>query len=124
MITISLGGCGEATPNCSDEKTISLVKEITAKKLSTVEYPAKIIYDFLKIDSSRASAFDEKIKKYTCEAQLTVASKDAEEKGFYVPITYESQLDDNKKLVVEMYTPDNLFGISLFLSRAILESEQ
>ncbi|MBY0575401.1 MAG: hypothetical protein K2P67_02250 [Gallionellaceae bacterium] len=50
----------------------------------------------MKIDFPRASAFDGKIKKYSCEAKLTVG-------GMYeLPIAYESQLDDKNQHIVSV----------------------
>ena len=42
----------------------------------------------------RASAYDEKIKKYRCEAELVIADT------WKLPIKYESQLNDDDRHIV------------------------
>jgi hypothetical protein len=50
----------------------------------------------MKIELPRASAFDEKIKKYSCAAKLIVGGT------IQLPITYESQLDDKNQHIVSV----------------------
>jgi len=54
------------------------------------------IKDNLKIEFPRASTFDEKIKKYSCEAKLIAGDI------YQLPITYESQLDDKNQHIVSV----------------------
>ena len=94
-ISIILVACAKEPPKCSDEATITLVQQIILDKvvetdrLSDAETKANI-----RIDLPRASAFDEKIKKYRCEAKLTVGG------NYELPISYESQLDDKNQHIV------------------------
>lgn len=82
-------------PKCSDDDTFSLVRQIILKQIGGGEgLSEKEIKDNIKIELPRASAFDEKIKKYSCDAKLVVG-------GMYeLPITYESQLDDKSQHIV------------------------
>jgi len=50
----------------------------------------------LKLELPRASSYDEKIHKYSCEAKLISGDH------YQVPITYESQLDDSQQHVVSV----------------------
>lgn len=94
-ITTLLSGCTKEPPKCSDEKTISLVKSIILDMLGGKGDPAeKDIKDAMKIEFTRATAYDKNIKKYSCEGDLIANDT------YKLPITYESQLDDNGKHIV------------------------
>lgn len=97
VIASLLVACGKEPPKCSDDDTFSLVRKIILDQLGGGDgLSEKEIKDNMKIEFPRASAFDEKIKKYSCEAKLTVG-------GMYVlPITYESQLDDKNQHIVSV----------------------
>jgi uncharacterized protein YecT (DUF1311 family) len=97
MVVSVLAACGKEPPKCSDDDTFSLVRKIILDQLGGGEgLSEKEIKDNMKIEFPRASAFDEKIKKYNCEAKLTVG-------GMYeLPITYESQLDDKGQHIVSV----------------------
>ena len=92
-----LAACGSEPPKCSDDNTFSLVRKIILDQLGGGEgLSEKEINDNMKIEFPRASAFDEKIKKYNCEAKLIAG-------GMYeLPITYESQLDDKGQHIVSV----------------------
>lgn len=94
-IAIILGGCGKEPPKCSDETTASLVRKIVLDQIGGSEgLTEKEIKDNLRIEFPRASAFDEKIKKYSCEARLVAGD------AYQLPIVYESQLDDKDQHIV------------------------
>lgn len=97
VIASFLVACGKEPPKCSDDDTFSLIRKIILDQFGGDEgLSEKEIKDNMKIEFSRASAFDEKIKKYSCEAKLTVG-------GVYeLPITYESQLDDKNQHIVSV----------------------
>lgn len=97
MMATFLAGCAKEPPKCSDDDTFSLVRKIVLDQLGGGEgLTEKEIKDNMKIEFPRASAFDEKIKKYSCEAKLAVG-------GMYeLPITYESQLDDKGQHIVSV----------------------
>lgn len=96
-IATILGGCGNELPKCSDDDTISLVREIILDQIGGGEgLTDKEIKESLKIEFPRASTFDEKIKKYSCEAKLIAGDM------YQLPITYESQLDDKNQHIVSV----------------------
>ena len=97
VVVSVLAACGKEPPKCSDDDTFSLVRKIILDQLGGSDgLSEKEIKDNMKIEFPRASAFDEKIKKYSCEAKLTVG-------GMYeLPITYESQLDDKGQHIVSV----------------------
>lgn len=102
VMSMFLAGCSKTPPKCSDEDTASLVRKIILDQFGGSEgLTEKEILENLKIELPRASAYDEKIKKYSCEAKLVAGNK------YQLPITYESQLDDQNQLVV------SVSGISL-----------
>jgi hypothetical protein len=95
VLFAQLTGCKESVPKCSDDDTIALVKDIVAKqidasdKAASDEIKAQMVVQF-----ARASGFNEAIKKYDCEAKLIAAGT------YQLPITYESQIDDNGQHIV------------------------
>lgn len=97
VMSVFLAGCSKAPPKCSDEDTASLVRKIILDQFGGSEgLTEKEILENLKIELPRASAYDEKIKKYSCEAKLVAGNK------YQLPITYESQLDDLNQHVVSV----------------------
>ena len=97
VMSIFLAGCSKAPPKCSDEDTASLVRKIILDQFGGGDgLTEKEIRENLKIELPRASSFDEKIKKYSCEAKLVAGNK------YQVPIMYESQLDDQNQHVVSV----------------------
>jgi len=110
FILTMLPGCSNSVPKCSDDKTFALVRQIVINQMDQVVGTARFagveeykgskglsetdIQDNLKIELPRASAFDEKIKKYSCEAKLVAGGK------VELPIKYGSQLDDKGEHIV------------------------
>jgi len=109
FISILLSSCAKEPPKCSDEETVGLIKQIILDHITKIAggegISKKEIEDNVNIESSRASSFDEKIKKYTCDATLNGT-------GMKLPIKYESQLDDNGQHLVSVYDIDTVAYIS------------
>jgi hypothetical protein len=72
----------------------------------------------MKIEFPRASAFDEKIKKYSCEAKLVAGG------AYQLPIIYESQLDDKGQHIVSVggISRGDLLGVKSGLIAGIEKS--
>lgn len=97
LATAFIAGCAKEPPKCSDEGTFSLTRQIIVEQLGGREGVSdKELQENMKIDVPRASAYDEKIKKYSCQAKL-IAGGSVE-----LPITYESQLDDKNQHIVSV----------------------
>lgn len=95
FLSLLSSGCVKEPPKCSDDGTFTLIRQIMANQLMGLEgITEKEIQDNMKIQLPRATAFDEKIKKYNCEARLIGGST------VELPIKYESQLDDNDQHIV------------------------
>jgi hypothetical protein len=83
VIVALLNGCSKEVPKCSDDSTTKLVRKIIIDQLGGSEgLSEKEIQENLKIEFPRASAYDEKIKKYSCEAKLVAGG------AYQLPITY------------------------------------
>jgi len=95
MVGIFLAGCAKEPPKCSDEKTLSLVREIFADKAGE-NTPRGFVIENIKFDHPLATGYDEKIKKYSCETKLIAAD------AYHVPISYSSQLNDDGQQVVSV----------------------
>jgi hypothetical protein len=123
-VAMMMAGCSQSPPKCSDPDTLKLVKEIILQKLgSTTELRSMTFTDMdrmhaVDIELPRASAFDEAIKKYTCDATLKVKP------DFEMAITYESQLDDNGEHIVGVKggNVSDLYGLSEALDRVAANS--
>ncbi len=110
----SFTGCVKEPPKCSDEDTLTLVRKIILDQIGGSEkLTEKEIKDNLKIEYSRASAFEEKIKKFSCDAKLIVGGT------VEMPITYESQLDDNNQHIVSVGGISEIDRVSLELTLAV-----
>lgn len=86
-------GCSPEPPKCSDESTLNLVRKILLNKMDLSLSDAEM-QSILKFEYPRAAAFDEKIRKVSCEAKLIAGDR------FALPIAYESQLDDQGQHLV------------------------
>lgn len=119
VMAVFLAACAKQPPKCSDDNTFSLVRKIILDHIGGSEgLSEKEIQENMKIELPRATAFDEKIKKYSCEAKLIAG-------GMYqLPITYESQLDDKNQHLVSVggISPGDLFSVRLGVIEGIKKS--
>jgi hypothetical protein len=98
---IILVGCAQQPPKCGDDKTVNMVKQTISEQIKNKldnKISEKEFQDNMKVEYPRASAYDEKIKKYRCEGKLIAG------KTYELPITYESQLDDKNQHIVSVGT--------------------
>jgi len=93
IITLLATGCTTEPPKCSDNSTLDLVRKILLKNMDLSLNDAEM-QAILKFEYPRATAIDEKIKKYSCESKLIAGD------SIELPITYESQLDDQNRHLV------------------------
>lgn len=139
VMVLLLAACTKEPPKCSDEQTLSQAKKAVLEQILKAEQnnilanilitvtqgglsnamnnglTEKEVYDNLKFELPRAVAFDAKIKKYSCEAQLIAGDR------FKLLITYDSQLDDkNQPLVfVNKISEADLFAMDSSLMNVI-----
>ncbi len=100
-----LAACTKEPPKCSDPATLTLVKQILLDKLGVNEADrekigVELLYAILSLENPRSSAYDEKIKKLSCEATLIVKSNDEAGNTYQLPLDFESQLDDKGDHIV------------------------
>ena len=115
-VVLLLGGCAKEPPKCSDEATLSLVKKIILDKILNGENVTDSERNgSLKIELPRASAYDEKVKKLSCDAKLIAGDL------YQAPIAYESQLDDKNEhvVVVNGISQGDMLGIQTGVVEAI-----
>lgn len=143
-----ISGCTESvltpeTPKCSDEDTLSLATEIIAEQAGGTQAIAELIKfeqdiseekkilnggdltedqlkNSIKLELPRPTAFNENIKKYDCEATLTIGKSKA------FSIHYESQLDDSNQHIVSVnsLSKDEMLHLQLALSEHIRNKQQ
>jgi hypothetical protein len=120
VVATFLAACTKEPPKCSDDETIALIRQIIMDQTGGSEgLIEKDIKENLVFEFPRASAFDEKIKKYNCEAKLIAG-------GMYqLPITYESQLDDKNRhiVVIEGISRGDLLGVRSGMIEGIKKTE-
>lgn len=119
VIATFLAACAKEPPKCSDDDTFSLIRKIVLDQIGGGEGLSETeIKENMKIEFPRASAFDEKIKKYSCEAKLIVGGT------IQLPITYESQLDDKSQHIVSVggISRGDLFAVQAGMIEGIKKS--
>lgn len=96
VLAVLLSACKKEPPKCSDKETLTLVRSIILGQIGGAgNLNEKEIEETVKLEHPRASAYDDKIGKYSCEATLVFAN------DWRLPtLKYESQLDDEKKHLV------------------------
>lgn len=92
-----VAGCGSDAPNCSDSATLTLVRKLVATNTGGNHKATEAeLAQVLKIDSPRSTGYNDKIKKYTCEATVIVDDQ------VKMPIRYESQKEDKGEHTVAL----------------------
>lgn len=86
--------CSEELPKCADESTLDLVRQIMFERVNIKNLGENEMRTLIKFEYPRATGFDEKIKKYSCDAKLIAGD------SIQLPITYESQIDDKNQHLV------------------------
>ena len=107
-----------SVPKCSDDETLSLVKEIIIKQIGGEGASEKEIKESMVVDLARANSEEKSIKKYTCEAKVIAG-------GLYqLPIKYETQLNDNNQHIVHVdgIRHADLQGLKTGFSQALQKS--
>lgn len=86
--------CAEP-PKCSDKNTLSTVLEIILENIGAGKLSGdEKVTNALLFEVPHATSYDEKIKKYSCEAVIISGGK------YKIPVRYDSQLDDNDQHLV------------------------
>jgi len=112
ILALALGACAQSSPKCGDDVTLSVVKKVIIEQIDGLEkLPAGIAEAGILVSKPIAGAYDEKIKKYSCQA--SIVSGDAYE----IPVQYSAQLDDRGQLRVFVggLTEGKLFALKLGL---------
>ena len=104
-----------STPTCSDDATLSLVRQILGEMvLDGSAMPTnEVLSNRLTFDYPRATKLEENIRKYSCEAKLIVIGENSQK--YEIELSYSSQVDDTDSHLVEVS------GIS-FIDVAIIKS--
>lgn len=111
-----LSGCSKEPPKCSDEGTIRLARQIIVGNIGGLEGATEEeIKHNLVFELPRATAYDEKILKYSCSAKLLAGGLPG------IEIIYESQLDDSGQHIVGVggLTMTDYMALGLILTEGI-----
>ena len=151
---ILISGCTNDPPKCSDPQTLTIFNQIlkdnsqnyidnilTSNPPSSKIFKDDIFKNNLSVENIRATAYDEKIKKFNCEATLVIPAIDDSnktlnseyvgkinfiylitlnekpnwEKLFKINLTYESQLNDKNEhfVVINNLSDKELYKLSI-----------
>lgn len=95
IVALAVTGCAKAPPKCADADATNLAVKLFADQIGEFNgITTQEIQKLLAIQLPRATSYDEKIKKYSCEAKLSIAGK------LELPVQYDSQLDDKNEHIV------------------------
>ncbi|WP_051306126.1 lysozyme inhibitor LprI family protein [Massilia alkalitolerans] len=100
LSTALLVACTKEAPKCSEPSTLALVKQILLDEMSADAETKKLVDSYISFENTRPSAFDEKIRKFSCEASMSVRAGGEGSGSYNVPIEFESQLDDKGDHIV------------------------
>ena len=97
FVAASIAGCGSEPPKCSDEATFALLQQLIVEQIGGRQGASdKELRENFKIEFPRPSEYNEKIKRYSCEAKIVVGGT------MEMPISYQSQLDDKGQHIVSV----------------------
>lgn len=112
-------GCNTEPPKCSDEKVTSVVLKLLAESLASIDkLDAAAVRAKLSLEFPMATALDEKIKKYSCDANLVVSG------GYKINIGYTSQVGDDNRNVVSLKEMSGIQILPLRMALAAVLSEK
>jgi hypothetical protein len=99
IATMAFLSLQSGTPNCSDDATKQLVKEIAFKEFTKQGMPQMTF----SLSHIRVSSYDEKIDKYECASDLTVIDSNSK-KLSESSIIYTSQMtEDGENFYVQVF---------------------
>ncbi|QGL96424.1 hypothetical protein FEO90_06375 [Stenotrophomonas maltophilia] len=116
-----LVGCGKAgAPECGDEMTLDLVRSIIQRELGAGSAAANLseeqLRSVLPISLAHPTSFDEKISRYSCQADLTVPFNNPGQDVYKLRLEYTSQAVNGQHLAEVQVLPGDLIGIGAAIS--------
>ncbi len=116
-----LAGCGKAgAPECGDEMTLDLVRSIIQRELGAGSAAANLseeqLRSVLPISLAHPTSFDEKISRYSCQADLTVPFNNPGQDVYKLRLEYTSQAVNGQHLAEVQVLPGDLIGIGAAIS--------
>lgn len=99
----ALVGCGKAgAPECGDEMTLDLVRSIIQRELGAASAAANLsteqLRSVLPISLAHPTSFDEKISRYSCEADLAAPFNNPGQDVYKLRLEYTSQAVNGQHL--------------------------
>ena len=109
VMATALAACAKKPPACGDDATLGVVRNIIMEQVNKMtgspdsedakwfnSLTKEEILGNLAFEFPRASAYDDKIAKYSCEAKLKAGTADP------IAMNYTSQLDDRGAQIVSI----------------------
>lgn len=111
-----LTGCGQVkAPECGDEQTLDLVRSIIQRELGpnsgAASLDAEQLRKLLPISLAHPTSFDEKISRYSCEADLAAPFNNPAQDVYKLRLEYTSQAVNGEHLAEVKVLPGDLMGI-------------
>jgi len=125
----ALVGCGKAgAPECGDEMTLDLVRSIIQRELGAASAAANLseaqLRSILPISLAHPTSFDEKISRYSCEADLTVPFNNPGQDVYKLRLAYTSQAVNGQHFAEVQILPGDLIGIGTAISSNVRSQTQ
>ncbi len=125
----ALVGCGKAgAPECGDEMTLDLVRSIIQRELGAASAAANLsteqLRSVLPISLAHPTSFDEKISRYSCEADLAAPFNNPGQDVYKLRLEYTSQAVNGQHLAEVQVLPGDLIGIGAAISSNVRSKTQ
>lgn len=125
----ALVGCGKAgAPECGDEMTLDLVRSIIQRELGATSAAANLsaeqLRSVLPISLAHPTSFDEKISRYSCEADLAAPFNNPGQDVYKLRLEYTSQAVNGQHLAEVQVLPGDLIGIGAAISSNVRSQTQ
>lgn len=125
----ALVGCGKAgAPECGDEMTLDLVRSIIQRELGAASAAANLsaeqLRSVLPISLAHPTSFDEKISRYSCEADLAAPFNNPGQDVYKLRLEYTSQAVNGQHLAEVQVLPGDLIGIGAAISSNVRSQTQ
>ena len=122
-------GCGKAgAPECGDEMTLDLVRSIIQRELGAASAAANLspeqLRSVLPISLAHPTSFDEKISRYSCEADLAAPFNNPGQDVYKLRLEYTSQAVNGQHLAEVQVLPGDLIGIGAAISSNVRSQTQ
>jgi hypothetical protein len=121
ILVVLLAGCSKEPPLCSDESSLNSLRALISEELkSNLTLTPQDLIENLRFDLPLATAYDENIKKRTCQLKLAAGT------DFSTNLSYSFQIDDKGAVIVGFFGMSRLelYSIKNHLEEAVRKERE